>query len=309
MSTEDKTQTTLLDEMRLSRETSNVAFVNFTDNHRKFSSHIFCFYEGEDGKYYNQKIKTILGDNIIPIKTGNKRETIKIWKKIRAIHDYDKVMKMFFVDRDMDSIPEDMDGDLYITPCYSIENLYVNINSFGSILEAEFSLSKIEDDYVKCINLFKDLYEQFNNAMIEFNALVYIRNKKNLGNGKIRLNNIKTHQMIKVDIEGVDKGDKYDEYINNLKSQLCVNDQELLEAIEIIKEMGDFPNLFRGKNQLDFMIYLLNLLKQLHEQGTFFDNKQTSVNINLTNNRLSELSQYAEFPPSLKTFILNHKVA
>ncbi|MGN0163690.1 MAG: DUF4435 domain-containing protein [Candidatus Ornithomonoglobus sp.] len=309
MNTEDKSSTSLLDEMRTARVSSNVAFINFIDNHNKFNSHVFCFYEGEDGKYYNQRIKSIIGDNIIPIKTGNKRETIKIWRKIKSEPIYNNAKKMFFIDKDMDDIPEDKDEDLYITPCYSIENFYVNSQTFGSILESEFSLSRLDNDYAKCLNTFEKLYEQFNNEMIEFNALILLRKQKEPGNGKVNLKNIKTRQMISVKLDRVKKGSKYNEFINQLKTKLSVNDEELADAIDTIKTLGDYPNLFRGKNQLDFMVILLNILKQLNAEGKFFDKKQTSVTINLTGNRLSELSQYAAFPSCLKEFIQNHKIA
>lgn len=36
---------TFLDEMRESRCGSNVAFIEFTDNHEYFEDHVFCFYE------------------------------------------------------------------------------------------------------------------------------------------------------------------------------------------------------------------------------------------------------------------------
>jgi hypothetical protein len=306
--TEVKSQTPQLDEMREARESSNVAFINFIDNYTKFSNNVFCFYEGEDGKYYNQRIKTILGNCIISIKTGNKKETLKVWRKIKLDSAYDTTKKMFFVDRDMDDIPEDKNNDLYITPCYSIENLYVNIQSFGDILQSEFSCIKTGVDYQKCINKFIELYKHFNNEMIEFNALVLLRKKKNLGNGKVKLSNIKTHQMIAINIDGIGKGSKYEEIINNLKIKLKVEEDELDIAIKEIKTKGDYNNLFRGKNQLDFMITFINILKQLHKDEIFFEKKQESVTINLTENRLSELSQYADFPQCLKEFIKNHKI-
>ena len=167
----------LLEEMRESRKTSNAAFITFVDNHEKFQSHVFCFYEGEDGKYYNHRIKEILGDCIIPITTGNKSETIKIWRKIKYESKYDWVKKMFFIDRDMDEVPPDKDTNLYITPCYSIENLYVDTIVFSNVLESEFSINKTEIDFVRCIELFNDLHVQFNEHMVDFNTLILLKSQ------------------------------------------------------------------------------------------------------------------------------------
>ena len=47
-------------------------------------------------------------------------------KIIQSKHEYDSVITIFFVDRDMDFELEEYQNDkLYVTPCYSIENLYV----------------------------------------------------------------------------------------------------------------------------------------------------------------------------------------
>lgn len=306
--TKIKNQESQLDEMRKARETSNVAFIRFSDNHTKFLSHVFCFYEGEDGKYYNRRIKDILGKDIIPIITGDKNETLKTWRKIKSDPIYNIVKKMFFIDRDMDDVSDAEDTDLYITPCYSIENLYVNSQTLSDILQSEFSCSKIEIDHNKCVNKFKELYEQFNNEMIEFNALVLLRQKKNLGNGKVRLNDVKTHQMIEIRIDGISKGNKYEQVINKLKSELDVREEELNIAINEIKNKGDYGNLFRGKNQMDFMVVFINTLKQLHGEEKFFSKKYKCVTINITKNRLSELSQYADSPKCLQKFIKTHRV-
>lgn len=297
-----------LKEMRDARRNANVAFINFTDCHDKFDSHIFCFYEGEDGKYYNQKIKSELGENIVTIKVGNKTEVLKVWRKIKSNNHYDNVNKCFFVDRDMDDIPADKNKDLYITPCYSIENLYVTKKAFGNILQSEFSCDIYESDYHKCMTKFEELIGLFNEHILEFNALVLIRRNKGLNNGKVQISNIKTMSMFEITIDSISKKQKYKECITKLKNDLSVSDLDVSNAIEELKAMGDYNNLFRGKNQLDFLVKLLDILKELHNKEQFFEKKRTSVTLNLTNNRLSELSQYADFPPCLVSFLQSHAI-
>ena len=90
---------------------------------------------------------------------------------------------------------------------------------------------------------------------------------------------------------------------------LQTSDQEVAEAINQLKAKGDYNNVFRGKNQLDFFVKFLDVLKELHNENKFFEKKRTSVTINITNNRLSELSQYADFPNCLVTFLRNHAIA
>ena len=56
-----------LDELRSGRDTASAAFMQFTDYKCYFPNHIFAFYEGEDGKYYNSRIKEIGNRNLIPV--------------------------------------------------------------------------------------------------------------------------------------------------------------------------------------------------------------------------------------------------
>lgn len=298
----------LLSEMRDSRDTANVAFINFIDSHKFFSSHVFCFFEGEDGKYYNQRIKNIIGNNIIPIISGNKRNTLKLWRKIKNEPTYNSVKKMFFVDKDVDSIPEDIDDNLYVTPCYSIENLYVNTFSLQSILESEFSINKTEPDFEKIELLFESMFKCFCDEMIEFNALVLLRNHKGLNCGRVIISNIKTSSLVSVKFNKIEKSKQYSATITNLKNQLQVEDGEVQQAIETIKKQGNYSDFFRGKNQLDFFVTFLKILRKENDNGNFFDYKRKTVTINLTNNRLSELSQYALTPKSLLDFLTNHKI-
>ena len=299
---------TLLEEMRLGRESANTAFIKFTNSSEYFSTNVFCFYEGEDGKYYNQKIKTILGNNIIAITVGNKNEVLKIWRKIKNDSSYEKVSKCFFVDRDMDEYPKDIDNDLFITPCYSIENLYTTKSALENILQSEFSCEKYDEDYSKCLSKFTELQDQFNEIMIEFNALVLLRNKKALGNGKVSLSGIKTTNLVTVDIVKVSKHSKYEQSIAGLKSKLGASDEEILKCVSELKNRGEYNYLFRGKNQLDFFASFIKMMKRLHNNKEFFGKYRNCVSIDITNNRLSELSQYAEFPVSLKCFLNRHKI-
>lgn len=299
----------LLTEMRDSRDTTNVAFIKFTSCYKYFNSHKFCFFEGEDGKYYNQRIKRIVGDNIIPITSGNKENTLKLWRKLKKDSSYKNVVKMFFVDKDMDDKPDDIDDDLYITPCYSIENLYVNKATLQNILESEFSINRSDEDYARALNLFESMYRDFCNEMIEFNALVLLRKEKGLNGGKVNISTIKTGNLIYINLSTIQKSTKYDTTINTLKEQLCVEENDIQQAIKKLEEQGNYSENFRGKNQLDFFVKFLHILKNENSNGTFFEYKRKTVSIHLTNNRLSELSQYALTPQSLVSFLSKHKIS
>lgn len=297
-----------LDEMRQGREESSTAFMEFANKRAYYQDHAFCFYEGEDGKYYDNRIRNIIGNNFIHIKAGNKNKVLKTMKLIKSKSEYKDVTTMFFVDRDMGfNMPEYEEDDVFVTPCYSIENLYVNKNSFGMILETEFSLNIDDEDYIKYKRRFIELYEEFCNLMLEFNALVLIRKEKNLDCEKVNIQSIKTTDLVNIDIkDGLSKNIKYERIIDSLKVQLNVTDVEIELAQSRLAKYGEKVETFRGKNQFDFMSKYIEQL--CNRKNELFNPVPTSININPNQNRLSTFSSYANTPECLVSFLETHKI-
>lgn len=251
-------------EMRLGREESSTAFMEFTSKRKYHSNYAFCFYEGEDGKYYDHRIRSIIGKDFIHIKAGNKNKVLKVLKLIKDKPEYQSVNTMFFVDRDMGfDMKEYKEKDVYVTPCYSIENLYVNEDSFGMILETEFGLNIDDADYITYKQKFVEMYHDFCELMLEFNALVLLRKEKELDCEKVIIQNIKTTDLVTIDVySGISKSSKYNDTIEELKEKLDVKDEEITSAKIRLLEHGEKSNIFRGKNQFDFMTkYIEQLYK------------------------------------------------
>ena len=296
-----------LDELRSGRDTASAAFMQFTNYKCYFSNHIFAFYEGEDGKYYNTRIKMIANRELIHIKANNKTNVLEVMKLIQSKHEYDSVITIYFVDRDMDfELEEYRNDNLYVTPCYSIENLYVSSKVFGQVLEDEFGLNVHDADYQKYLSLFNRYYKEFCDLMTEFNALVLIRNEKGLNCGRVDIRHIKTMtRLINVNIlSGLCYSNHYQEEIDKLKEKLNVTDQEVEEAKIRLAKHGDPSKVFRGKNQLDFFGKFV--YKLVENKDSLFSTKLTSVNINPNQNPLGDLSRYAITPPDLIDFIKKH---
>lgn len=51
---------------------------------------------------------------------------------------------------------------------------------------------------------------------------------------------------------------------------------------------------------------IIKKLRDVNNRGGFFSKKLDNVHINITNNRLSELSQYAVTPDELRLFLQNN---
>jgi len=295
-----------VEDMRTARHSANSIFIKFTSDYRFFGTHAFCFYEGEDGKYYNLRIRKYFNSSFLTYTVGNKKEVLKLFNKIKRDSSYDSIIKMFFIDRDYDTSLHGTDEDLYETPCYSVENFYANKECFEYILQAEFGLNISDNDYNKCIKDFELRFNEFNNLIMEFNSLVLLRRKKSDSNSNFQFGSIKTSHLINCQIAEIKKSNKYHETIKYIMDTLNICTEELNNCKNEIFQRGSFQNQFRGKNQFDFMIALLNDLKNLNNNSSYFSEKLNCVKLNITSNRLSELSQYAITPQCLDLFIENH---
>ena len=230
-------------------------------------------------------------------------------KKIEDDALYDRIVKMFFVDNDYDESLNGKSPNLYETPCYSIENLYARKEVFQDIIQAEFGINQAHEDYKRCIDDYEKRYVEFVQGMEEFNALVYLRRKKSVSNSNVKFGSVKTSHLFNISIRQIVKSSHYTEEIEKIKKALDVTDSEMINSIKDLKMLGDPAKKYRGKNQLDFFCSLLKQLKDYNNMGEYFSIKHNCVKLNITGNRLSELSQYALTPESLKDFLHNHQRA
>lgn len=298
--------TDTVQELRNARHTANSVFMQFTEDNDKFNCYAFCFFEGEDAKYYNSRIKKYFNNSFLSYTVGNKKEVLKLMKKIEGDSLYDKVVKMFFVDNDFDESVLGISPNLYETPCYSIENLYARKEVFQDIIQSEFGINRANEDYNKCVIDFENRFEEFITGMEEFNALVMLRRKKSELNSDFKFGGIKTSHLFDITIDRVTKSSRYEENINKIKEVLEVQEKELQESVEELHVIGEPISKYRGKNQLDFLCTLLKQLKELYNRGEYFSEKRIKVKLDITENRLSELSQYAITPHCLEVFLNHH---
>lgn len=199
-----------LEQMREYRSVSEAVFIKFTEAREYFGTHAFCFYEGEDGKYYDPRVSKYWGEDFIPIVAGNKKEVLKAMRKIKADPLYADVCTMFFIDRDYDKSLADTNDDLFETPCYSIENLYAQEIVFRRILQSEFGLSNIDMDHQKCLSDYRLRLAEFNRIIAKFNAVVKYQHMFS-PETKCQFSAVKTSHLAHVEIEQVSKSINHDE--------------------------------------------------------------------------------------------------
>lgn len=295
----------LLESMREHREDAVVAFKKFTEHKNEHQDYAFCFYEGEDAKYYNLRIEKFFGQKYFVYKAGSKKAVLHIMKMIQSKPEYSEMCTMFFVDRDYDNSLQGQSGNLFETPCYSIENLYARKEVYAKILKAEFGLNPFDEDYEKCIELYDKRLAEFNQTILEFNALVKYKHQR-CPEQKCMFSNVKTNHLANITLEAVKKSNNYSQTIDAIKGDLNVNEDDFRITITELEGELKPEDVFRGKNQLDFFSEIIKKLRDVNNRGGFFSKKLDNVHINITNNRLSELSQYAVTPDELRLFLQNN---
>ena len=297
----------------------SVKFLEFTRINSKDPSYIVCIFEGEDGKYFYQRIE----ENLRPyqwrsINAGGKKKVLELYETIVSHPDYKDSRFMCFIDRDFECWYENPDFNrIYVTPCYSIENLYLSHDCFRKVLECEFSITEFgeecAEDYQKCDSLFRALKAEFSNHVSQFNYWVKahrIMERDGVSGCKLNVRNIKFNDLVSIGFSGVvqvyDTETPLSVFKDSRSLAICVN--AMKEAQESLNSQ-DPVSAYRGKQWIEFLREVLLLLKndRTCKQPQFFS-KKGPVQLSLSKeNIISELSQYAETPDCLTRFISSYR--
>ncbi len=293
---------------RQSRSKGVVAYAKFCLERMNYESKLFCFFEGDDYKYYNSRIENIKNrkySDVITYDCGGRKGVEKVFKLISK----DKVdtETLFFVDKDYISSSIVGNPLVYETPCYSIENLYTTTESFEKILNQEFKLNSVDADFKKCVQDFIKRQYEFHECITFLNAWLYCQREKEIINGakKISLSGFKIRRFFdEISIESV-----------RLKSEFTLKlieslfddyyDVELGRVEEVIKDFSkkDKQKTFRGKFELEFLKAIITDLRTKNKNSQYFELKKDCVSIDANVNPISSLSQYACTPQCLVSFL------
>jgi len=150
-------------------KSANVVFHQFVLLHRKYKTDLFCFYEGKDTQYYFPRINLVEENHHILV-CGNKKSVLDAHKLIKMR--YSEFRTKFFIDSDFDVNEELI--DVYITPSYSIENLYCTDKVFSNILKNEFLLNSEDEEYKILMRLYTQRQKEFHKGIRLFNLWYFV---------------------------------------------------------------------------------------------------------------------------------------
>ena len=298
-----------LEKLKNSRKRPQVAFQEFVLYTAREKSGLFCFFEGKDNAYYVPRIKKYT-ESYHPIKCGGRDAVLDVYRLIVKHKEYDKYHKAFFIDQDFNPPLPEHNPPIFETPCYSIENLYVSVYVyvFKEILKNALHLSAVSEDYKICVDLYENTQDDFHKATLLFNAwyacLISKRNALNQETG-VNLDDKFPRNFIDVKLTQVTKNYDLNRIMEKYPKSLAVDANDLDEKMREFSTCEQHK-VFRGKYELEFLIFFIGLLIKDSRNTKYFvqQNLDFSFNDALNNQRALEVfSIYAETPSNLDTYL------
>ena len=302
-----------VEKMRDAKLKGVVAFTKFCHDKRGHEDCLFCFFEGEDSKYYGSRIEQYTGYNstkIVNYNCGGRDEVERAYLLISKKREYDKVNKIFFIDSDY-TPKKQLSSHIYQTPCYSIENFYSSVECFGKILNREFGINSIDADYKKCIDDYTNRQCEFHNYTEFFNAWLFCQRSEEERKKRkaVVLKDFKIAKLFsEITITKVEKKDEIDkEFLKECFPNSYDIEEEQINSVSKKWSSKKAQQIYRGKFEMEFLRKILESLVVENKAHTYFSETYNCVRLNPGSNMLSSLSAYADTPRCLIEFLESHK--
>lgn len=300
-----------LKELIESKGKSSAIYTKYICDHDKYPNKLFCFFEGEDYKYYRTRIiqyMDINEDDIFHYDCNGKKDVLKVYEDLIKEKD---IKKMFFIDKDFDD--DIIKKEIFQTECYSIENYYITDSAFKHFLSTEFEINVTDKNFIKCYNDYIQGREKFNNIITELNAYIYYIRKRDINtNERIKLPKEKEIlnkfiQIIEVDRVIEDSHRSIQDIKNILKDDRDIDEKEILLLSRRFKMLERKEVFFRGKFEIYFLKKFVTDLVSKIKKKEYFEEYEKNINLDINNNIITYLNTYADTSENLKQFLLERK--
>jgi hypothetical protein len=299
------------DNLRQKRDIAQAVFMRFTRLYEQDKFALFCFFEGEDVKYYGIRIKTIASpESYHSLDCKGKVSVLKVFEILSNHPYYQSAQKAYFIDKDFDpSIKASLRAEdaqkIYETPCYSIENFYTSIDCFSEILKSEFKLQQFEPDFDRCLNLYIQLQAKFHLQIGLLNAYVACCRKNQ---EEMDLGGFKIEKWIRIDLKNITSSYS----LQDLNTKF--SPQNILSGNEIQQKLGELQvknpqQSFRGKFEIEFLRKIVvKLIEKANKGDQDYFSQKYKITLKIPeDNLLSTFSQYAETPNCLREYLESFK--
>lgn len=288
-----------------SAEHESTYFIDFNTKCASYKENaVYCLVENYDLCFYPHRVSDTLGCKAIGIPCEGKKNVIALYSLIKSKAEYDKYTLRCFVDADFDDNSA-LDEHVYVTTCYSIENLYLDDYVVSDILENEYKIRPTSTDgkHAKCMSLYRKELSDFHQAVLMYNA--WYRGVKSRGltrEMKVCLGESVPEAMINLTIGAITK--LYDKAAIEAKFPLApkLSDDELEEYMN---ELSGNIKMLRGKFEIQFLhkfFEYLNIDASSHRR----EYTVLTHGVNMDRPRMiSTLDHYVTTPPDMRYYILN----
>jgi len=289
-----------------------VAYTEFMLDYKKNNNTLYCFFEGNEDKiYYSFRIEHLLNEmSQIGYVCGGKTAVIKVRQLIKNNPGYRNVKTGFFIDKDYDA--ERYSSEYYVTPTYSVENLYTLKETIEEILTNEFKMNKNSDDFKKCMEMYLSLKREFLQSTLVLNAWLACqadyRKETNIITNLYIDKRLNTYfdRLILTDMSRVKDMPEIqikDQIQQIFSDSPIVDDEKLRVKIEIFGSVNQVE-VFRGKFLLKFLENFFSRLQSIMGHSCMPFGKKYSCNIRFECATMcSTLCQYVKTTPCLKGYL------
>ena len=289
--------------LRESRDKAVVVFMEFTRLYKQDPSALYCFFEGEDSKYYGVRIQTIIRpEKDYYLSCSGKDRVLGIHNMLSTSKDYANVRAAYFIDRDFDkSISEIGLNEIYETPCYSIENFYTSVKCFSKVLRSEFSLMESDENFERCVSLYIKLQEEFHNAVELLNTWIACQRDKS---SQLNISDISVSDFVNIDLNQITKKYVIDDLSARFPRAIAISQEELDAKLTELR-CSTSQKSFRGKFEIEFMLkFLQKLIHEANKDNSHYFTRKVRVVLSLSKRTIiSDLSQYADTPDCLYSYL------
>lgn len=286
--------------------TDTIPFTRFNLQKKRYGFDcIYCFVEGHDLPYYNIRVEAIAGRKCVFIDSGGKKNVINIEQFFQNSTGYNSYKKLYFVDRDYDDNSNLDRSVFFVTPGYSVENLYNHKN----IVDKYFMFLPEDEICSICNNFISEVFNQFVEAISLFCAWYYCIKKREQKTGVMQNVNLQDtidqkYVPFIVDAQNFMIQKKYTLDDLNADFGTDVTESEITIGLDYIRQ--DPCNNVRGKYIFQFLENLFMYFNKDSKQLGPHKYNKNPLSINCDKNKLmNTLSNIADTPDELRKYILN----
>lgn len=264
---------------------------------------VYCFVENYDLCFYPHRIQDILGKKVKGVPCDGKKNVIATYALISSKHEYDKYIQRYFVDADFDD-NSSIDRHIYVTRCYSIENLYIDKEVVSDIIENEYKIRRGDPDnkHEKVLHLFESELATFHSCVLLFNAWYRAISLKGIGHGNgVNLEDKFPSGMIQLNIGNITSSYNLSDIETKYPEAPKLTSDELNESVSFLRA---HPERQRGKYEIQFLYAFFDFLNKDSKSDRKYSVLVRGVNWD-RKRMISTLDHYVPTPLDMRAYIIN----